>query len=102
MEWFINGFGLFFGVGIAIVLVAFLTMAFIGAALSYTDKKFTEKELNQSGSKNVHINGNCSVVQSDGVTILKNDKYTICITNNGITINNKKVNLDEFDSNRTE
>ena len=98
MSWFINSLGLVLGVGLACFLLALL----IGACLHYANEKYDEEmtksyKVYQEGKRNINIRGNCSVVQTDGVTVIKNDEYTVVVTKDGISVNGKKIDLKEED-----
>jgi len=96
MSWFINSLGLVLGVGLACFLLALL----VGSCMYYANEKCGD-ELNgsykvyQEGKRNINIGGNCSVVQTNGTTIIKNDDYTIIVTKDGISVNGKKIDLNK-------
>ncbi len=96
MVWFINSLGLVLGIGLACFILAIL----IGSCLYYANEKCGEEmnktyKIYQEGKRNINIGGDCSVVQSNGTTIIKNDKYTIIVTKDGISVNGNKINLNK-------
>lgn len=96
MNWFFSSFGIVLGIGLA----CFILAALLGTVMHYANEKFDEEmdtdyKLYQDGKRNINISGNCSIVQSDNATIIKNDMYTVIVTKDGISVNGKKIDLNK-------
>ena len=88
MSWFINGFGLVFGICLAVFVFLWL-MCFI----KYFGEKKAEKENKDS---NVIISDDVFVTKVNDCSIINVGKNTIVIDRNGgITINNKPFKPEE-------
>lgn len=88
MTWFINGFGLVFGICLAVFVFLFLL-----CLIKYCGEKKYEKEIKDS---NVIISDDVFVTKVNDCSIINVGKNTIVIDRNGgITINNKPFNPEE-------